>query len=123
MNWYLDVLKKYAVFDGRARRKEYWFFVLFNLIASVVLSIIDGVIGTFSAESGIGLLSGVYSLAVLLPAIGVSIRRLHDTNRSGWWLLIGLIPLVGAIVLIVFMVQDSTAGDNQYGANPKQDAV
>lgn len=123
MNWYLDVLKKYAVFGGRARRKEYWFFVLFNLIVSVVLSIIDGVIGTFSAESGIGLLSGVYSLAVLLPAIGVSIRRLHDTNRSGWWLLIGLVPLVGAIVLIVFMVQDSTAGDNQYGANPKQDAV
>jgi uncharacterized membrane protein YhaH (DUF805 family) len=119
MNWYLEVLKKYAVFNGRARRKEYWYFLLFNIIVSIVLAVIDDVTGSFSPEAGMGLLGGIYSLAVLIPSIAVSVRRLHDTERSGWWLLIGLIPLIGAIVLIVFMVQDSKPGQNQYGANPK----
>jgi uncharacterized membrane protein YhaH (DUF805 family) len=118
MNWYLDVLKKYAVFSGRARRKEYWMFVLFNLIIAIVLGIVDSMMGTVT-EQGIGLLGGLYSLAVLLPGIGVGIRRLHDTDRSGWWLLIGLIPLIGLIVLIVFFVQDSTPGENRFGPNPK----
>ncbi|WP_454256564.1 DUF805 domain-containing protein [Pseudomonas sp. Marseille-Q8238] len=119
MNWYLNVLKQYAVFSGRARRKEYWMFVLFNLIVSVVLSFVDGVVGTFSVEAGIGLLSGIYALAVLIPSLAVAVRRLHDTNRSGWWLLIALVPLVGGIVLLVFLVLDSTPGDNRFGANPK----
>ncbi|MDY0250058.1 MAG: DUF805 domain-containing protein [Pseudomonas sp.] len=123
MNWYIEVLKKYAVFNGRARRKEYWFFILFNLIISIVLGVIDGVIGSVSAEAGIGLLGGIYSLAVLLPGLAVSVRRLHDTNRSGWWLLIGLIPLIGAIVLIVFLASDSKPEENQYGANPKLDVA
>lgn len=120
MNWYLEVLKKYAVFSGRARRKEYWFFVLFNIIISIVLAVIDGVTGSFSAEAGMGLLGGIYTLAVLIPGLAVSVRRLHDTERSGWWLLIALVPLIGAIVLLVFMVQDSKPGQNQYGANPKE---
>lgn len=120
MNWYLEVLKKYAVFSGRARRKEYWFFVLFNIIISIVLAVIDGVTGSFSPEAGMGLLGGIYTLAVLIPSIAVSVRRLHDTGRSGWWLLIALVPLIGAIVLLVFMVQDSKPGQNQYGANPKE---
>lgn len=120
MNWYLEVLKKYAVFSGRARRKEYWFFVLFNIIISIVLAVIDGVTGSFSPEAGMGLLRGIYTLAVLIPGIAVSVRRLHDTERSGWWLLIALVPLIGAIVLLVFMVQDSKPGQNQYGANPKE---
>ncbi len=120
MNWYLEVLKKYAVFSGRARRKEYWFFVLFNIIISIVLAVIDGVTGSFSAEAGMGLLGGIYTLAVLIPGIAVSVRRLHDTERSGWWLLIALVPLIGAIVLLVFMAQDSKPGQNQYGANPKE---
>ncbi len=120
MNWYLEVLKKYAVFSGRARRKEYWFFVLFNIIISIVLAVIDGVTGSFSPEAGMGLLGGIYTLAVLIPGIAVSVRRLHDTERSGWWLLIALVPLIGAIVLLVFMVQDSKPGQNQYGANPKE---
>lgn len=120
MNWYLEVLKKYAVFSGRARRKEYWFFILFNIIISIVLAVIDGVTGSFSAEEGMGLLGGIYSLAVLIPSIAVSVRRLHDTERSGWWLLIALVPLIGAIVLLVFMAQDSKPGQNQYGANPKE---
>jgi uncharacterized membrane protein YhaH (DUF805 family) len=120
MNWYLEVLKKYAVFSGRARRKEYWFFFLFNIIISIVLAVIDGVTGSFSPEAGMGLLGGIYTLAVLIPGIAVSVRRLHDTERSGWWLLIALVPLIGAIVLLVFMVQDSKPGQNQYGANPKE---
>jgi uncharacterized membrane protein YhaH (DUF805 family) len=119
MNWYLQVLKKYAVFTGRAQRAEYWWFFLFNLLITVALIFFDMTLGTFSEDTGYGLLSGLYTLGVLLPNIGVSIRRLHDTGRSGWWLLIGLVPLIGAIVLIVFFVMDSTPGDNQHGPNPK----
>ncbi len=117
MNWYLEVLKKYVVFSGRARRKEYWMFFLFNIIIALVLGIIEGLVG------GPGIISTLYSLAVLIPGIAVSVRRLHDTSRSGWWLLIGLVPIIGAIVLLVFMVQDSQQGENQYGQNPKNDIV
>ena len=113
MSWYLQVLKKYAVFSGRARRKEYWYFFLFNAIFSFVLGLIDNLVGTYNV------LSGLYSLAVLLPSLGVSIRRLHDTGRSGWWLLIGLIPLIGTIILLIYMVSDSQAGTNEYGPSPK----
>lgn len=119
MDWYLSVLRQYAVFKGRARRKEYWFFILFNLIASLVLTVVDFMTGTLDPELGMGLLSGLYSLAILIPSLAVTVRRLHDTDRTGWWLLIGLIPLIGAIVLLIFMLQDSQPGDNQYGANPK----
>ncbi len=122
MDWYLAVLKKYAQFSGRARRKEYWYFVLFNILISIALVIVDSVTGTLNNETGYGLLSGIYSLAVLIPSLAVGFRRLHDTGRSAWWLLIGLIPVIGAIVLIVFMVQDSEAGDNRYGPSPKLDA-
>lgn len=113
MNYYLDVLKKYAVFTGRARRKEYWMFFLFNVIISFVIGFIDGFIGTA------GILAIVYALGTLLPGIGVAIRRLHDTDRSGWWLLISLVPIVGFIVLLVFLVSDSQPGENKYGPNPK----
>lgn len=119
MNWYIEVLKKYAVFNGRARRKEYWYYYLFYTLIYIVLTIIDVVAGTFSAEAGMGLLSGIYTLAVLIPSIAVGVRRLHDTNRSGWWLFIGLIPIIGAIVLIVFLASDSKPEENQYGPNPK----
>lgn len=123
MNWYLEVLKKYAVFSGRARRQEYWYFFLFSLIISIVLAVVDGVTGSFSAEAGVGLLGGIYALAVLIPGLAVSVRRLHDTGRSGWWLLIALIPVIGAIVLLVFMVLEGKPGTNQYGSNPKGVAV
>jgi uncharacterized membrane protein YhaH (DUF805 family) len=119
MNWYLGVLKKYADFSGRARRKEYWFFVLFNLIISCVLSVIDVFVGTYNAAAGIGILAGLYALAVLIPGIAVTVRRLHDTGRSGWWILIVLIPLVGWIVLLVFMFLDSQPVTNAYGPSPK----
>lgn len=119
MDWYLEVIRKYAEFSGRARRKEYWFFTLFNLLAMLLLSFIDGMIGLYSIEAGVGLLSGIYALGILIPSLAVTVRRLHDTSRSGWWLLIALIPLIGAVVLLVFTVLDSQSGSNQYGPDPK----
>jgi uncharacterized membrane protein YhaH (DUF805 family) len=119
MSWYLEVLKKYAVFSGRARRKEYWMFFLINLIISVVLIAIDSLIGTFSPQARVGLLQSIYSLAVLIPSLAVTVRRLHDTGRTGWWILIGLIPVIGGIVLLIFMLLDSEPGSNEYGPNPK----
>lgn len=119
MNWYLNVLKNYATFTGRARRKEYWMFTLFNFIVLAVLSILDGALGLVSYEAGVGVLSGLYSLVVLLPSLAVLVRRLHDTDRSGWWVLISLVPLIGVIVLLVFTCLDSKTGDNRFGAYPK----
>ncbi|RDG35052.1 DUF805 domain-containing protein [Streptomyces corynorhini] len=113
MNWYVDVLKNYAVFSGRARRKEYWMFFLANFVISIALSVIGNVIG---AEN---LISGIYALALLIPSLAVAVRRLHDTGRSGWWLLIALVPLVGFIVLIVFLAIEGEQGPNAHGPNPK----
>jgi len=116
MQWFLAALKKYAVFSGRARRKEYWYFVLFYVLLLVALSIMDGSLGS---RSGQGMLGTVFTLVMLVPSISVTVRRLHDTNRSGWWVLISLIPLIGGIILIVFAVQDSQPGNNRFGPNPK----
>lgn len=118
MKWYLAALKKYATFRGRASRSEFWFFTLFNLIAYIVLIFLDGMFGTFDEEGGIGLLSGIYSLGVILPSFAVSVRRLHDTDRTGWWMLISLIPLIGTIVLFVFWCQKGTSGTNRFGDDP-----
>ena len=112
MNWYLGVLKKYAVFSGRARRTEYWMFFLFNIIILIVLGFLEGIFGSP------GILSTIYGLAVFIPSIAVAVRRLHDIGRTGWWVLIGLIPFIGAIVLIIFFVLESQPGANQYGPNP-----
>ena len=119
MNWYIEVLKKYAVFDGRARRKEYWFFVLFNVIISIVLAVVDAAVGLSTDAGNVGVLGGIYWLAVLLPSIAVTVRRLHDTDRSGWWILISFVPFVGGIILLVFTLFDGTPGPNKYGADPK----
>ena len=119
MNWYLQAWKKYAVFSGRARREEYWYFVLLNILIAIMLDLIDALTGSFSRRAGMGLLSGIYALAVLIPGISIAVRRLHDISRSGWWLLFGLIPLIGPIVLIVFLVSDSKPEQNQYGPSPK----
>jgi uncharacterized membrane protein YhaH (DUF805 family) len=110
-------LAKYVVFSGRARRSEYWWFVLFSFLVSMVAGILDLVLGT-DYYRGSGLIGTIASLALLLPSLAVAVRRLHDTSRTGWWILIGLIPIIGWIVLIVFYVQDSH-GDNEYGPNPK----
>lgn len=119
MNWYLAVLKKYAVFSGRARRKEYWMFVLFNIIFTIAAVILDNVLGTAIEDLGYGLFYILYGLAVLIPALAVTVRRLHDTGKSGWWIFIAFIPFIGAIWLLVLLVTDSQAGKNQYGTNPK----
>lgn len=121
MNWYLEVLKKYAVFDGRARRTEYWMFTLFHLLIMLALSFVEGALG-LSATGGFGggFLSLLYGLAMMIPGLAVVVRRLHDTGRSGWWFFIGFIPLIGPIVLVVFLCLDSQPGRNQYGENPKE---
>ena len=120
MNWFLMALKNYVGFSGRSRRSEYWYFTLFYLVIAIVLSVLDGILFGGSVDGkGTPVLSGLFMLAMLLPSIAVGIRRLHDTDRSGWWLLIGMIPILGTIVLIVFFVQDSKPGDNRFGPNPK----
>lgn len=119
MNWYFNVLKKYAVFTGRATRREFWMFHLFQLIIAVVLGIVDGILGTGGSGSPVGVLVALYWFATLLPSLAVLVRRLHDTNRSGWWVLFGLIPLVGFIVLLASAIEDSDPSDNRYGPNPK----
>ena len=119
MDYYLKVLKNYAVFDGRARRKEYWLFVLFNVLVVIVLSIVDHLLGTYDKETEAGLIGSIYSLAVIIPSIAVSIRRLHDTDKSGWWLLLHLIPLFGSLVLLIFFILDSQKETNRFGINPK----
>jgi uncharacterized membrane protein YhaH (DUF805 family) len=105
------VFQRYATFTGRSRRPEYWWFVLFNFIVSAALGLISGFL--FNSEND--LLGGLYSLAVLVPSLAVAVRRLHDIGRTGWWLLIGLIPIVGLIVLIVFFATKGEERDNQYG--------
>ncbi len=123
MNWYLEVLRKYAVFSGRARRAEYWYFILFNFILSLVLSLIDNGAGWVNPQNGVGVLTTIYSLLVLIPTLAVMVRRLHDIDKSGWWVLIGLVPIAGPIVLIVFFCLDSTIGDNRFGASPKVEVL
>ncbi len=119
MEWYLKVLKNYVGFTGRARRKEYWMFVLFNVIISVVLSIlsnIKGIGGLFLA------LNSLYMLGIALPTIAVGMRRLHDIGKSGWWLLISL-TCVGVIWLVVLFATEGTTGENDYGSDPKEEIV
>lgn len=118
MNWYLTVMKDFANFSGRSRRKEYWMFVLFNIIFGAAAMALDNLLGIVVAM-GYGPIYGLYVLAILVPSIAVAIRRLHDVGKSGWMLLIAFIPLVGAIWLLVLMVMDSQPGENEYGPDPK----
>ncbi len=141
--YFLDTIKKrYAQFTGRASRSEFWYFILFSMIISIILGILDGVLGTgytynvnavaletatvtaasVTTEQTIGYMSSLYSLAIMIPTLAVSMRRLHDIGKSGWWLLIGIIPIVnfiGIFVLIYFYAKDSQLGENAYGENPK----
>lgn len=127
MKWYLMVLKNYAGFKGRARRKEYWFFALFNILFAMVAMLIDNLLGsTLNLGSGITLPYGyvyiIYSLAMFIPGIAVAVRRLHDVGKSGWMFFIILIPLIGAIWLLVLLFTDSNKGENKYGPNPKKES-
>ena len=141
--YFVDTLKnRYAQFNGRASRSEFWYFALFSLIISIIFAVLDSVLGTgytyevatnslatatteaasVSVTQTIGYLQSFYALAVMIPTIAISIRRLHDLGKSGWWILLGVIPLVnliGIFVLLFFYVQDSQPGENEYGPNPK----
>ena len=122
MEWYLKVVRdNYANFEGRARRKEYWMFVLFNILFAIA----TGIVGVILAKiTGIEILAvvfyAIYILAIIIPSIAVGVRRLHDTNKSGWLYLISLIPFVGGIILLVFFVTEGTQGDNDFGSDPKE---
>ena len=142
MKWYLKVIKHYADFSGRARRKELWIFVLLNMIFSNAILILENMLGittfdfanaTMSFDGmleptafylfgglGFGWFYLTYNLAVLIPSFAVGVRRFHDIGKSGWNYFVGLIPLVGVIILLVWFCKDSQAGDNQWGANPKE---
>lgn len=119
MQWYIGAFKKYVDFSGRARRKEFWYFILFNMIVTLVLAFIDASMFGSNQHATFGMLSMIYGVVALLPGLGVSVRRLHDTDHSGWWLLVGLLPLIGGIVLLVFSLMDSNPEDNAYGMSPK----
>ena len=114
MGWYLQVLKKYAVFKGRARRKEYWVFMLINTTVIAILMIIEAVAGIQD------ILSTPYCGAVAIPVSAVATRRLHDTGRSGWWQFLILVLVIGWIPLLIWLLKDSDDGDNKYGPNPKE---
>ena len=120
MNWYLKVLKQYADFSGRARRQEYWMFALFNMIFTIVAMILDNVLGIAMEGVGYGPIYILYVLAVFIPGLAVAVRRLHDVGKSGWMLLIALIPLIGAIWLLVLLFTDSQKESNKWGQNPKE---
>jgi len=141
MKWYWKVLKTYAVFSGRAQRAEFWYFLLFDLIVAFVLNMIDHAIGDP------GVLSLLYGLALVIPRLALFVRRLHDTNHSAWWILIPFlpligtilygmnqsawwililfifIPLIGMIVIFLFLIEDSQFGENEYGPNPKEEKI
>lgn len=122
MYWYKKVLNQYADFEGRARRQEYWMFTLVNVIIMIPLYII-GIVGQTSGNNTLSMLGFglylLYALAVFVPSLAVAVRRLHDVGKSGWFYLIALIPIVGAIWLLVLFVTEGDKGDNPYGPDPK----
>jgi uncharacterized membrane protein YhaH (DUF805 family) len=122
MKWYFEALKKYAVFGGRARRREYWMFELWNTLILMALIIIDVKVGA-SGHSERAVSTVLYLFAATLPSIASLVRRLHDTNHSGWWFFISMIPLVGEIILLTLLIKDSDPGSNRFGPNPKTEAA
>jgi uncharacterized membrane protein YhaH (DUF805 family) len=123
MDWYMMVWQRYADFNGRSRRREYWMFALFNALIGAVVGMIAAVMFTTTRSSYIGVviygLLCLYFLAALIPSLAVSVRRLHDIGMTGWMLLIGLVPLIGSLALLVMSLLDGNPGPNQYGPNPK----
>ena len=115
MNFFIEALQKYADFSGRATRQQYWMFMLFYILIYIGLSLIETAFGS----SGIGILSLLFTLGLLVPSIAILARRLHDIGKSGWWMLLALIPLVGAIIVLVFTILDSEKESNQYGESTK----
>jgi uncharacterized membrane protein YhaH (DUF805 family) len=118
-DYYILVFKRWLDFRGRSRRSEYWYFSLANFIVSILLSVIESVVGIDGEGFGGGALSGIYSLVTLVPGLSVSFRRLHDVGKSAWWLLLVLIPILGWIPLLIWCIRDSDENRNEYGPNPK----
>jgi uncharacterized membrane protein YhaH (DUF805 family) len=123
MNWYFRVLRKYAVFTGRARRKEYWIFSLIHALIIFAFRYPHFLTSTIDPESRIGQIGLLYTFGTFIPLVAVSVRRLHDTNRSGWWCFLILIPFIGFILGLIFLAEDSQPGGNRYGPNPKTDST
>ncbi|MFD2941191.1 DUF805 domain-containing protein [Flavobacterium notoginsengisoli] len=122
IEWYKKVVfENYATFSGRARRSEYWYYTLATIIISIVLGIIDSLLGFSFLDGDAGVLRGIYSLLVFLPGLAVMVRRLHDVGKSGWFFLVVLIPLAGVIWLLVVLCTEGEHGSNQYGPDPKND--
>jgi uncharacterized membrane protein YhaH (DUF805 family) len=122
VNSFIECMKRYAVFSGRTSRKVYWSFFFVYLLISIVASALDAIIGKFDMKSGVGPISGIFYLVTFLPSLGAAIRRLHDTNRRGWWVLVLVVPLIGLIVYIVLLARAGDRNANDYGPVPPQDA-
>ncbi|WP_179336059.1 DUF805 domain-containing protein [Winogradskyella costae] len=122
MEWYLKVVKdNYANFTGRARRQEYWMFVLFNLIFVIGVAVVSGVLTALTDVAAFASLYVIYVLGIIIPSLAVAVRRLHDVGKSGWFYFISLIPLIGGIWLIILFATEGDKGPNSYGADPKQE--
>lgn len=120
MNWYYKVLRQYSDFNGRARRTEYWMFTLINTLITFIFLMLDSKLGfSFLEELPYGYLTFIYAFLVFLPSLAVTVRRLHDIGKSGWWYLVGLIPIIGGFWLLFLMVTDGVPQENKYGPNPK----
>ena len=123
LEWMLLPLKRYADFSGRSRRKEYWMFVLGVFLAAIVLSIIEGILGMSGMVGGVyGPLTTIFLLAVIIPSIAVQVRRFHDQDKSGWMVLLALIPILGGLAVLIFMCLEGTRGSNRFGPDPKDPA-
>jgi uncharacterized membrane protein YhaH (DUF805 family) len=118
MSWFLMAMQKYATFSGRSQRSEYWYYFLFYMIIVIVCAIVDGMLGA-GKNNNVGWISTLAVFGMLVPSIAVTVRRLHDIGKSGWWFLVAFVPLVGGIILLLFAVQDSQPDTNEYGPNPK----
>ena len=118
-SYYTGAFSKYFQFQGRARRAEYWWFTLFNMLISIAITVVEIGAGLTDLEATYGPLSTLYLLALFFPTLALGVRRLHDIGRSGWWLLIGIIPLIGIVVLLIFVCTDSERGENAFGPSPK----
>lgn len=119
MNYFVECMKKYATFSGRARRKEYWIFCVCYVAIIFIAAIVDGMMSGSNPKDMSSIMTSLASLALFLPSLAVSVRRLHDTDRSGWWVLVNFIPLIGQLVWFVFVCLEGTKGDNRFGEDPK----
>ena len=115
MTWFFYCLRNYGKFDGRAGRAEYWHFFFSNLVIFLLLGLLDASLGTFNTELGVGLLSGIYMVAVFVPSLATSARRLHDTGRSGWWQLVNLVPYLGWLIMLVFCARRGVNAPYRFG--------